>query len=94
MRWSIVSSQYEVHYLPPTTIKGQAMANFIVELTPSEESETLPIASPTTVKPLMMSHLALIWEIYVNGSLNDQGCGADLILTLSEPECLRIEYVL
>lgn len=68
------------------------MAYFIVKLTPIEENEMLLGSNPMAIEPLAASHLALVWELYVDGSSNDQGCGASLILTSSKPERLRIEY--
>lgn len=94
IQWFMELSQYKARYLPQIVVKGQAMVDFIVELTPSERKEAQSKPSPTTAKPTLAIYLIPIWELYVNGSSNNQGCRAGLILTSLKLERLRIEYTL
>lgn len=41
MKWAIRLSQYDLLYRPMTTIKAQALANFIARLTTSAEKEKM-----------------------------------------------------
>lgn len=94
MRWSIKLSQYEICYLPWATIKGQAMANFIVELTPNKENEMLLESNYTAVESPIMMHPTPNWELYVDGFSSNQGCRVGFILTSIKSKRLRIEYTL
>lgn len=70
------------------------MADFIIELAPNKGDEALLEPSFVTTVPTPAMHPALVWELYVDESSNDQGSGAGLILTSLEPKRLRIEYAL
>lgn len=94
MRWSIELNQYEIRYLPRASIKGQMVADFIVKLAPTKEDEIQPGPNSMTTKLPPNSHLILPWKLYVDGSSNDHGCGAGLILTSPGLEHLRTEYAL
>ncbi|XP_022154404.1 uncharacterized protein LOC111021681 [Momordica charantia] len=69
-------SEYDIQFEPRTALKGQAVADFISELTPPPQS----------------AESDLSWMIYVDGSSNERGCGARiLLLALSG---MRFEYAL
>lgn len=93
MRWSVELSQYEICYLPRTTIKGQIVVDFIVEQKLSEGGgdAQLDLRPPARVA-LGPPPCRLTWDLYVDGSSNDGGSGAGLILLSLEPEFLKIEY--
>ena len=40
VKWAIELSEFEIRYKPRTTIKGQVLANFIMEFTSTEPTET------------------------------------------------------
>ncbi|XP_022157610.1 uncharacterized protein LOC111024267 [Momordica charantia] len=61
---------------PRTALKGQAVADFIAELTP----------------PSLPADSDLPWTIYVDGSSNEKGCGAGILLLA--PDGMRFEYAL
>ena len=81
MKWEIELSEFDIRYKLKTTIKGQVLADFVVEFTSVEPAEN---AQTTTDLP--------IWKLFVDGATNAQGSGAGLILTSSEG--IDIEYVL
>ncbi|CAL2247773.1 unnamed protein product [Prunus armeniaca] len=41
MKWAIELSKYDLLYWPKTTIKAQALADFVAEFTPSAKEEKL-----------------------------------------------------
>ncbi|GJS82909.1 reverse transcriptase domain-containing protein [Tanacetum coccineum] len=82
-KWSIELGEYAIHYRPSVLVKGQILADFIVERleedspdTPMEEKEELP-------EP---------WILFTDGSSCTDGSGAGLILT--NPEGIEFTYAL
>ncbi|KAK3019491.1 hypothetical protein RJ639_004890 [Escallonia herrerae] len=68
--WSIELDKFDIHYRPRPSIKGQALADFVVECTfPIEEDEPLTSAQPEQ----------FAWTLFVDGSSNASGSG-DLVL--------------
>ena len=81
MKWAIELSEFDIRYKPKTAIKGQILADFVMEFAPIELTET------TQAKDDLP-----IWKLFVDGASNAQGSGAGLILT--SPEGIDIEYAL
>ena len=67
LKWVIELGQFEITYHPRTTIKGQALADFIVECAGVEE---IPDENA----------LEDVWKLYVDGSATDNASGAGIIL--------------
>ena len=70
MKWAIELSEFDIRYKLKTAIKGQVLADFVMEFTsgvPDENAQTM------TDLP--------IWKLSVDGASNTQGSGAGLILT-------------
>ena len=70
-KWSIELSEYDVQFQPRQAIKGQALANFIVEYTSSKEAEEKSRAE---------------WLLFVDGAASSQGSGAGIVLIPLEGE--------
>ena len=81
MKWAIELSEFDIRYKPETTIKGQVLADFVMEFAPIELAKTTHAEDDLP-----------IWKLYVDGASNAQGSGAGLILT--SPEGIDIEYAL
>ena len=81
MKWAIELSEFDIRYKPKTAIKGQVLADFVMEFTSAEPAENTQI----------MTGLP-IWKLSVDGASNTQGNGAGLFLT--SPEEIDIEYAL
>ena len=81
MKWAIELSEFDIRYKPKTAIKGQVLADFVMEFTSAEPAEN---TQTTTDLP--------IWKLSVDGAANAQGSGIGLILT--SPERIDIEYAL
>ena len=83
IKWAIELSEFDIRYKPRTTVKGQVLADFIMEFTPSN----------TPAQPTETTQLALdlpIWRLSVDGAANSQGSGAGLIMT--SPDEIDVEY--
>ena len=73
IKWAIELSEFDIRYKPRTEVKGQILADFIMEFTPSQSTEATQLAPDLP-----------IWRLSVDGAANAQGRGAGLILTSSE----------
>ncbi|KAK3016946.1 hypothetical protein RJ639_007322 [Escallonia herrerae] len=66
--WSVELGEFDIHYRPRPSIKGPALADFIVECTLSIEVEESPLG---VEKPLLPDQIGLFtWTLYVDGSSN------------------------
>ncbi|KAK3010861.1 hypothetical protein RJ639_012967 [Escallonia herrerae] len=81
VNWSVELGEFDIEYKPRTTIKAQALANFIVECTLPEEPPQLVISA--ALDP---------WNLCAYGSSALGSSGARLILI--SPEGFTIEYAL
>ena len=81
MKWAIELSEFDIRYKPKTSIKGQILADFVMEFTSTELFEA---TQQTFDLP--------IWMLSVDGATNAQGSGVGLILT--SPDVIDIEYAL
>ncbi|GKV51507.1 hypothetical protein SLEP1_g58152 [Rubroshorea leprosula] len=76
--WAVELSEYDLKFQPCTAIKGQALANFLVECHPPAEEKTSP-AGP-------------IWTLFVDGAASVEGSGAEAVLI--DPNGFKSEHAL
>ena len=81
MKWAIELSEFNIRYKPRTAVKGQILADFIIEFTPAQSTEAAQLAPDLP-----------IWKLFVDGAANFQGSDAGLILT--SPDGIDTEYAL
>ena len=81
MKWAIELSEFNIRYKPKTAIKGQVLADFVMEFTSTELTED------TQTTPDLP-----IWKLSIDRTANAQGSGAGLIL--ASLEGIDIEYAL
>ncbi|XP_022849947.1 uncharacterized protein LOC111372035 [Olea europaea var. sylvestris] len=77
LKWAIELSEFDIEFRPRTAIKAQALADFIVELT-----------TPPELPPGEQAD----WKIFVDGSSNDEGSRAGIIMIGPNEE--ELEYSL
>ncbi|GJT30675.1 hypothetical protein Tco_0910950 [Tanacetum coccineum] len=75
LKWKFELEGYDIQYRPRTSIKGQILADFIIER-PDEESSNELMAEP--------EELPEPWTLFTDGSSCIDGSGAGLILTNPE----------
>ena len=92
-KWGTILGAFDIKYMPRTSIKGQVLADLVVEFTecPGEmegESKKLDERSidVTSVQCPMP------WELYVDGAVNQRGSRVGLVLV--SPEKIIIEKLL
>ena len=81
MKWALELNEFDIRYKPKIAVKGQVLADFVMEFTPTKPAED------TRATPDLP-----IWKLFVDGAANAQGSGVGLILT--SPEGIDIEYAL
>ena len=81
MKWAIELSEFDIRYKLKREIKGQILADFVMEFTSAEVAEATQLTSDLP-----------IWRLFVDGAANAQGSGTGLILT--SPDGIDIEYAL
>ncbi|KAL0445369.1 UNVERIFIED_CONTAM: hypothetical protein Slati_2259600 [Sesamum latifolium] len=74
VKWAVELSEYDISYMPRTTIKAQALADFISEM--AEKS----------IKDASQDQR---WLLHVDGSSTTQGSGADIVITTPQGEDLE-----
>ncbi|KAI5315440.1 hypothetical protein L3X38_044616 [Prunus dulcis] len=94
IKWAIELWEFDIQFVPRPAEKGQAVADFISELTPATVqptseaiTETILPGQPGTER---LDTSTPVWGLHVDGSANQQGCGAGLVLTT--PDGQKIEY--
>nr|GEV27059.1 reverse transcriptase domain-containing protein [Tanacetum cinerariifolium] len=80
-KWSIMLGEHNITYRPRTSVKGQILADFLIEI-PGDVSQAAP-ATVTQKEP---------WTLFTDGSSCVNGSGAGLILT--NPEEVEFTYAL
>ncbi|GKV12387.1 hypothetical protein SLEP1_g23537 [Rubroshorea leprosula] len=76
--WSVELSEYDLKFRPRTTIKGQAVADFLVECTSITNEEK--------------AHKHPVWVLYVDGAANIERSGARAVLL--GPDGFKSEHAL
>jgi hypothetical protein len=69
VKWAVELSEFDLHYVPRTAIKGQVLADFIVEMQTPITREDAEDSRETH------------WELQADGSSTTEGSGARLTLT-------------
>ncbi|XP_052624863.1 uncharacterized protein LOC128132371 [Lactuca sativa] len=86
-KWAIELGEHDINYRPRTSIKGQALADFLLEIpdggNPTKEKVWVVEEAPTDDGS---------WTLYTDGASSREGSGAGLILTIPEGE--EVTYAL
>ena len=78
VRWAVELSEFDIQYEPRGSIKGQDYADFVAEHSPGGDPEEVELGAQ--------------WMLSVDGSSNQQGSGAEIIL--EGPNGVLIEQAL
>ena len=89
-KWGIILRAFDIKYMPCTSIKGQVLADLVVEFTEPEIKELSSVGNMDEKLVGMISQYRLpTWEVYVDGSSNQKGSGVGLVLM--SPKKVAIE---
>ncbi|GKE97287.1 reverse transcriptase domain-containing protein, partial [Tanacetum coccineum] len=98
-KWVVELGAYGITYVPRVAIKGQVLADFLVD-TPTEINATPEVANNPRVEDILESSNARedltpsprAWRLYTDGASNNEGSGAGLILIA--PDEVEYSYAL
>ncbi|XP_019178365.1 PREDICTED: uncharacterized protein LOC109173578 [Ipomoea nil] len=82
VKWAVELTQYGIEYQPRPSLKGQALADFLVECTASEEEK----------EHATENCVGEWWEMHADGASSRQHCGGGVVLIT--PEGFRLYYAL
>ncbi|CAL9017512.1 unnamed protein product [Prunus brigantina] len=83
MKWAIELSQYDLLYRPKTAIKAQALADFVVEFTPTAKEEKMVTKDKEKADDTSPTDSNLpndMWQLHVDGASNHKGAGAGVVI--------------
>ncbi|GJX99904.1 reverse transcriptase domain-containing protein [Tanacetum coccineum] len=83
LKWSFELEEHDIQYRPRTSVKGQILADFIVERPEDNLEDTLMEGA---------EELPDLWTLFMDGSSYADGSKAGLILT--NPEVMEFTYAL
>ncbi|XP_076895248.1 uncharacterized protein LOC143547803 [Bidens hawaiensis] len=86
-KWAIELGEYAIEYKPKTAIKGQVLADFIVEVPREKEEEC-----QQEIEPPADQQREQVWKLFTDGASNDEGVGAGLRIT--NPDGQHFTYVI
>ncbi|GAA0184495.1 hypothetical protein LIER_31783 [Lithospermum erythrorhizon] len=86
VKWAIELSEFDLRYKPRTSIKAQALDDFLEECTLEAAGEELELVN------LVEAAKQRLWLLYIDGNRNPGGFGAGILLW--SPEGHKIEYAL
>jgi hypothetical protein len=75
-KWGAKISALGVKYLPRTAIKGQVLADFVAEFTPTSEQKNIGKTTPQEDSPERTGW----WKVYVDGASNAKGSGTEVVI--------------
>ncbi|XP_074383678.1 uncharacterized protein LOC141725146 [Apium graveolens] len=88
LKWAVELGQFDLEYCPRTAIKGQALADFILEFDSEVDDKTIVLAEHSSQgnshdgKREELPHPW--WILYVDGAVNNNGSGAGIVLVTPE----------
>jgi ribonuclease HI len=75
-KWGAKISALGIKYLPRTAIKGQVLADFVAEFTPTSEQKNIGETTPQEDSPECTGW----WKVYVDGASNAKGSGTGVVI--------------
>lgn len=90
-KWSVELGQFDIQFQPRTAIKGQILADFIVEFTGKELSD-----KPQPIRKKKNQATTETWKLFVDGASNSKGAGIGIVIITPENTILeqgiRLEF--
>ncbi|XP_074355791.1 uncharacterized protein LOC141695447 [Apium graveolens] len=84
LKWVVELGQFELEYMPRTAIKGQALANFLLEFDYAVDDKTLVVLQPPHNEESLEEVPYPWWILHVDGAVNNGGAGAGIVLVSPE----------
>ncbi|XP_074327047.1 uncharacterized protein LOC141664986 [Apium graveolens] len=88
LKWAIELGQFDLEYCPRTAIKGQALADFVLEFDEEIDDKAIVPAKPTPQESHQDEKKQELphpwWTLHVDGVVNNSGSGAGIVLITPE----------
>ena len=80
-KWGTILGDFDIKYMPHTSIKGQVLADLVVKFTKPQVEGLNPVKSMDgELVGAISQHGLPPWEVYVDGTSNQKGSGVELVL--------------
>ncbi|XP_074356720.1 uncharacterized protein LOC141696485 [Apium graveolens] len=83
-KWAVELGQFDLDYMPRTTIKGQALADFLLEFDYAVDDKALLVMHPPRTEESLEEFPHPWWILHVDGAANNGGAGAGIVLVSPE----------
>ncbi|XP_074328327.1 uncharacterized protein LOC141666232 [Apium graveolens] len=84
LKWAVELGQFEWKYMPRTAIKGQALADFLLEFDYEIDGKALVAVHPSPPEEVLEEFPHPWWVLHVDGTVNNGGAGACIVLVSPE----------
>ncbi|XP_074326629.1 uncharacterized protein LOC141664572 [Apium graveolens] len=84
LKWVVELGQSDLEYMPRTAIKGQALADFLLEFDSAVDDKALVVLQPPRNEESLEDFSHPCWILHVDGAVNNGGSGAGIVLVSPE----------
>ncbi|XP_074377813.1 uncharacterized protein LOC141719323 [Apium graveolens] len=84
LKWAVELGQFYLEYMPRTTIKGQALADFLLEFDSAVDDKALVVLHPPHTEESLEEFPYPWWILHVDGAVNNGGASAGIVLVIDE----------
>ncbi|XP_074336314.1 uncharacterized protein LOC141673462 [Apium graveolens] len=84
LKWAVELGQFDLEYMPRTAIKGQALADFLLEFDSAVDDKALVVLHPPHTEESLEEFPHPWWILHVDGVVNYGGAGAGIVLVSPE----------
>ncbi|XP_074377865.1 uncharacterized protein LOC141719388 [Apium graveolens] len=84
LKWAVKLGQFDLEYAPRTAIKGQALADFLLEFDSEIDDKALVMLHPPHAEESLEEFPHPWWILHVDGAVNNGGVGAGIVLVSPE----------
>ncbi|XP_074327932.1 uncharacterized protein LOC141665845 [Apium graveolens] len=84
LKWAVELGQFDLEYVPRIIIKGQALADFLLEFDSEVDDKALVMLHPPHVEESLEEFPHPWWILHVDRAVGNEGAGAGIVLVSPE----------
>ncbi|XP_074356175.1 uncharacterized protein LOC141695866 [Apium graveolens] len=84
LKWVVELGQFDLEYMPRIEIKGQALADYLLEFDSAVDGRDLVLLHPPHTEEFLEEFPHPWWSLHVDGAVDNGGAGAGIVLMSSE----------
>ncbi|XP_074323167.1 uncharacterized protein LOC141660104 [Apium graveolens] len=88
LKWAMELGQFDLEYMPRIAIKGQALADFLLEFDSKVDDKASVVLHPLHTEEVLEEFPHPWWILYVDGAVNNGGAGTGIVLVSPEGHLL------